>query len=171
MGYEGYSSPTMEDNSTTVHLGISAQSWVLRITTRLQHIHRPTVKSKSRIGPCSRSSRPGSRGQRVSGLTSYQAYYGHIILQQGHQREKRRFDLYTELMRSSQWRQDLQAIKWRTTAKIRTKMPCAFSQTWWTRSDQRQNKGWHDTRISWQNTTTPMSSTRTFRLETWCYGR
>ena len=27
-----------------------------------------------------RSSRPGSRGQRVSGLTNYQASYGHIVL-------------------------------------------------------------------------------------------
>ena len=69
--YQGYLSPTMEDNSTTAHLEIFAHSWVLRITTHLQHIHRSTVKSKSRTGLCSRSSRPGSRGQRVSGPTSY----------------------------------------------------------------------------------------------------
>ena len=40
----------------------------------------------------------------------------------------------------------------------------------WMRSEQQQNKGWHVTRISWQNITTPMSGIRTLRLETWCYG-
>ena len=70
----------------------------------LQHTYRPMGKSKSRTGPCSRSSRPSSRGQKVSGLMSYQTFYGHIILQQGHQLEKRNFDLHTELMQSSQRR-------------------------------------------------------------------
>ena len=53
----------------------------IKNTTRSQHTHRPTAKLKSRTGPCSRSSRPGSRGQRVSGRTSCQAFCGHTELQ------------------------------------------------------------------------------------------
>ena len=37
-------------------------------------------------------------GQRVSGLTNYQAYYGHIRRQQGHPLERPHFDLHMELM-------------------------------------------------------------------------
>ena len=43
-----------------------------------------------------------SRGQRVSGLTNYQACYGRIGRQQGHPQERPHFDLHTELMQSSQ---------------------------------------------------------------------
>ena len=38
-------------------------------------------KLKSQTGPCSRLSKPSSRGQMVSSLTNYQASYGHIVLQ------------------------------------------------------------------------------------------
>ena len=49
-----------------------------------------------------KSLRPDSRGQRVSGLTNYQAYYGYIGRQQGHPLERPHFDLHMELMQSSQ---------------------------------------------------------------------
>ena len=68
----------------------------------LQHTYRPMGKSKSRTGPCSRSSRPGSRGQRVSGRTSCQAFCGPTKLQQEHPLEKHHFDWHTEVKLSSQ---------------------------------------------------------------------
>ena len=43
-------------------------------------------------------------GAKVSGLTNYQAYYGHIGRQHGHPLERPHFDLHTELMQSSQQR-------------------------------------------------------------------
>ena len=42
-----------------------------------------------------------SRGQRVSGLTNYQACYGRIRRRQGHPQERPRFNLHTKLMQSS----------------------------------------------------------------------
>ena len=47
---------------------------------------------------------PTRGGQRVSGLTNYQAYYGHIGWQQGHPLERTHFNLHTEPMQSSQQR-------------------------------------------------------------------
>ena len=49
----------------------------IKTTTSPPPTLRLTDRSKSRTDPCSRLSRLGLRGQRVYGLKSCQAYYGH----------------------------------------------------------------------------------------------
>ena len=53
---------------------------------------RPTDKLRSRTDPCSRSSRLGSREQKVYGQKSCQVYYGRTGRWPGHLQERRRFD-------------------------------------------------------------------------------
>ena len=70
---------------------------------------------------------PGSRGQRVSGLTNYQTCYGRIGRLQGHPQERPHSDLHTKLMQSSQQRSASPVIACRATRKTKMKKLCASS--------------------------------------------
>ena len=73
-------------------LGIFAHSLELRTTTSPLFTLKPTGRLRLRIDLYLKSSKLGSRGQRMYGQKSYQAYYGRIEQRPEHLQERHRFD-------------------------------------------------------------------------------
>ena len=105
-------SQIMGNSSTTTPLGIFTHSQESRTTTPPPLTLKPTGRLRSRINPCLKSSRFGSRAQMVYGQKSCQVYYKHIKQQLEHLQEKHRFDQHMEASQSSQQRSDSRAIGW-----------------------------------------------------------
>ena len=87
------SSWTMAKNSTMMHSENSTNSWGSKTTIHHLATHKPMVKPKLQIDPCSRWPTLGLRGQRGCGRTNYQVYYGHIEWWLAHLQTKHLFAL------------------------------------------------------------------------------
>jgi len=85
-------SQIMESNSTTTHSENFAHNWKSRIITPCSPTLRPTDRLRSRTNPYLKLSRLGSRGQRVYGRKSCQAYYGLTGRRLEHLQERHRFN-------------------------------------------------------------------------------
>ena len=148
------------NSSTTTPSKIFAHSWESRTTTPPPPTHKPTDKLRSQTNPCLKSSRLGSREQRVYGQKSCQVYYRHIRRQQGHLQVKHQFDQLMKARQSSQQRSDSRATEWVIMTKERTMRLCFYSQIYQTKSGQQVNRDLHDTKTSWLSTITPESKTK-----------
>ena len=156
---------TTKSNSTISHSGIFAHNWELGITTPRSPTLWPTSKLRSRTDLCSKSSRLGSKGQRIYGQRSCQVYYGHTRREQEHLQGRYPSNQHTRAKLLSLLRSDSRALEWRIMMRVGMMRPCAYNWTQWTRSEKQSSKGQHDTRTSWPSTTIPKSSTWTFKLE------